>query len=341
MIRSLRPVALAAAATLAIAACSPAGSDEPAGSGDPTTPAAGEQTDAAAGGAETWPRTVTVGDREVEVVAAPERIVALSTETGDLALELVGHERVAAVASGSVTEGAGNAIEEATQVETILPPGTTPDPEQILSLEPDLVLMTSRHDGEEAAADVLAESGIPTLVFASEAFSSPDAVAASVRLLGEALGAEEVAEERAAALESQVAEIEAAVEGSAASPRVLALMSRGDSVMITGIGSTLTTLAELAGGSPVAVEEGWQGTVPADPELVVATAPDVILVEEFRGSGLEPFEGLLSSEALAQVPAIANDQVHVIPSAIASGSAGLRLGDGLAMIAEVLHPDAF
>ena len=330
-----RILAAALALPLLLAACSP-GTDQPGAGAEPPS-------QAAAGGAaaEEWPRTVTVGEQEVEIAGPAQRVVALSTETGDLALHLVGHQRVAAVATGSVTDGAGNELAEAAQVETVLPPGTTPDPEQILALEPDLVLLTSRHEGEEDAAEILAASGVPALVFDADDFDSPGAVAASVRTLGTALGAEEAADQAAQQLETQVAEVETRIAEAEQSPRVLTLMARGDQVMITGMGSTLTTLTEAAGGTPVAAEQGWNGTVPADPELILASDPEIILVEDFRGTGLDPFTELLDSPALADVPAIAEDQVHLVPSQQASGSAGLHLADGLRTVAALVHPDLF
>lgn len=330
--RSAALIALAGLAGATLAGCSPA---------DDASQDTAAVDDAAEAGDAGWPRTIEHDGEEIEIPAAPERIVALSTETGDIALDLAGHERVAAVSNGSATEGVGNAYDEAVLVETVLPSGTTPEPEQILDLGPDLVLMTGRHSGEEDAAGVLGQTGVPTIVFESADFGTPEAVAASVRLLGEALGAEDIAEDAAAALEEQVAAVEGTVADGTDQPRVLGLMARGDSVMITGIGSTLTTLSDLAGGAPVAVEEGWRGTVPADPEHIVATAPDVILIEDFRGAGSAPFDELLASAALEDVPAVANGEVHTVSSSIASGSSGLRLGDGLRRVAEILHPETF
>lgn len=337
-----RLFAAALALPLLLAACAPGADPTTAGA----TPAASSEgasseQDPAGGTTTGWPRTVELHEVPVQIAAAPQRVVALSTETGDLALRLAGHERVAAVSSGSVTEGAGNQLEEAGQVGTVLPPGTTPDPEQILALQPDLVLITSRHDGEESAADILADSGVPALVFTSADFGTPDAVAASLRTLGTALGAEEEAEAAAEDFEAQVAEVAGVVAGATEDPRVLALMARGDQVMMTGLGSTLTTLTQLAGGAAVAEEQGWNGTVPADPELILATAPEVILVEDFRGDGLAPFTDLLASPALSGVPAIAEDQVHLVPSSQVSGSSGLHLADGLRTVATLLHPDLF
>lgn len=56
---------------------------------------------------------------------------------------------MAAIAVGSQSPTMGMVPDLARQVETTLPAGVTPDPEQILSYQPDMVLTTSRHGGEK------------------------------------------------------------------------------------------------------------------------------------------------------------------------------------------------
>lgn len=315
-IRRALAVVAAGAAALSLAACaSPSGADP-----DPAPSEAG------------WPRTVEVGDAEVEIAAEPQRIVALSTETGDLALELVGPDRVAAVASGSVTEGAGNQVELAEQVEHVIDAQTAPDPEQILALDPDLVLLTERHDGEASAAALLEETGVPTLAFPSDDFQSLDAIEDSIGALGDALGAEE----RAANIVADMQERRDAVTGGgdADRPRVLLLMARGGQQMAQPSSTLLAHLVEEAGGEVVGASSGAQ---PADPERIVDVDPDVILVEDFRGAGLAPFASLLERPALADVAAVASDEVHLVSGRIASDTAGSAAVAGLEEVAQILR----
>lgn len=323
--RVARATALLAAGALALTGCAGA-----------STEASDASSGADVGGE--WPRTVSVNGEEVELMAAPERIVALSTETGDLGLELIGPERFAAVANGSVSAGTGNQLESAEQVPTAMPPGTDPDPEMILSLEPDLVLMTGRHSGENDVAGMLAESGVPTVSFGSGDFSTPDDVIATLGELGELLGAEDAAEQISSSIEGQVAEATALVAGASDAPRTLVLFARGGQPMLMGAGSSTTSLVELAGGTSIASEQQWNQSIAADPEAVVAAAPEVILVQDFQGKGLEPFAELLESPALAAVPAVANGRVYEVDATTTSGTAGSRIGEGLSTIAELLHP---
>lgn len=87
-------------ALTAVTACSSADGNDPSAASDGS-----------------WPRTVTLGNSEISLDAAPQRIVAVSTETGDLALELVGPERMAGVVEGAQDPSSANQSELAQQVE--------------------------------------------------------------------------------------------------------------------------------------------------------------------------------------------------------------------------------
>lgn len=329
--RALTLSAIAVLPLTALAACS-SSEDGPQGSSSSesamTTPMATEDQGQ-------WPRSVMVGEREVTVASAPKKIVALSTEVADLALELVGPERVVAVTKNALEDSSGNQVELARKVPNAIANATKPDPEQILSFEPDLILMTARHDQEQSAGELLTGSGVPTAEFASSDFTSPEALAKSVTALGELLGAEEKAAEMVEKINSETQEIVAGIDMKE-SPRTLVLFARGGQKMIMGVQSATTNLVELAGGEVVSPKGGRPGAVPADPESIVKLNPDVILIQDFHGQGKEPFTDLLNSPALAEVSAIKNDRVKLVSAKNTSGTAGMHLTDGLREVADAL-----
>jgi iron complex transport system substrate-binding protein len=322
-------------ATAALAAVTLTGCAATTGAATGTTTASDAAADAI------WPRTVEVGDRTVQVTAEPVRIAALSTEVGDLALELVGPDRLVAVSEGSATPGTGNQLELAEQVATHVSVTQNPDPEQILALEPDLVLLTGRHDDEASLIESLDSAGVPMAAFDSSAFGDPESVATSLEQLGELLGADAKAAELASSVRDEASAVTDAVADVEERPSVLVLMSRGGQQLIMGAQTSTTNLVELAGGDSVASEHGWNQAVAADPELIVDANPDVILVQDFHGAGLDPFTELLENPALADVTAIADDHVELVDAATTSGTAGSRIGEGLAEIAGLLHPELF
>ncbi|WP_104082307.1 ABC transporter substrate-binding protein [Cryobacterium sp. Y11] len=286
---------------------------------------------------ESWPRTVTVGESSVTIAAKPVRIAALSSETGDLALALADPSRFVAIAAGSVAEGTGTQLAAAGKVGTVLPAGTTPDPERVLALNPDLVLLTGRHGGEQQTQKVLEELGIPVLAFSSADFASLGGLENSIDVLGAALGQQADADALISELHDMTDAVIAQVAGVTDSPRVLSLMARGGKVFILSAESMLNSLVGISGGDAIAVSSDITAAIPADVETIVAMNPDVILVEDFQGAGLAPFEALLGHAALAAVPAIVDSEVHTVSSTLASATSGLNTADGLAVIAELLH----
>lgn len=335
----------AGALALGLAACGPetSGPDEPAhdGASEAASDAAstGEETGSESDEAEAedagWPRTVTVGGADVTIEAPPEAIVAITAETADLALHLVDPERFAAVPESSQSPNSGTAVEEAQQVSATLPSSIDPDPEQILSYGPDLVISTGRHGGEKTAGEQLQATGVPVLNFDSEAFNSPEGIAEVLTVLGEALGEEETAAELTAALLEEMEAIDA--DRGEHAPTTLSLMARGPSVMAMDDTSMLPHLIQRAGGENAASTIGITETRPIDAELIGVANPEIIFVEDFRGLGLEPFEEMLSNPALAEVPAIANDEIHLISMTAASTLSGLQTPTGYREIVDIVN----
>ena len=97
-------------------------------------------------------------------------------------------------------------------------------------------------------------------------------------------------------------------------PRVLALTQYSDTIWTAGSSSTEGGVITAAGGINAAEEAGIESNQTTSLEGVIAMSPDVIIViaqplefgaDEFRQS-------LLDNEALAEVPAIKNSQVHLV-----------------------------
>ena len=165
----LRVVAAASVSALLLAGCSSAGDGSKAA--EATSPAVSSTTTASPG-ASTVPSEDTDGHRE-----HPSRIVAVTSETADMALLLAGPEAMAAVAVGSQSTEQGMVPDLANQVAETLPHGITPDAEQILSFNPDLVVATIRHGSEQSTADQVASAGVQMVEFPSSSFNSPEAYA--------------------------------------------------------------------------------------------------------------------------------------------------------------------
>jgi iron complex transport system substrate-binding protein len=246
---------------------------------------------------------------------------------------------MAAVSESSRSPHMGMVLDLARQVEGTIPAGVEPDAEQILTHAPDLVLTTARHAGERSVGDQLADAGVESLALASDDFATPESYADALLRVGEALGEEDAATQHADDLLTEIQEIDDEVSAGledGEGPRVLALMARGGTVMAMDAGLMLPGLAVRAGAVDAAAEAGITGTAPLDAELLVKADPDILLLEDFMGTGEEPFADLLDSEAVAQVPALAEDEVHLVPMTEASAVAGIHLPDGYRTVAGIV-----
>ncbi len=282
-----------------------------------------------------FPVTIRHEGRSVTIPAEPRRIVALSNDVADIVLRLAGPERVVAVPASNATPSLAASAPLVGSVPTKLPPGTNPEPEQIVALRPDLVLITTRHGGEQDAAKLLEQVGVPMLVFAH--WGSPQEVAENVRVLGEALGVREKAEQLLNEMTEGMARVEKALAKASGRPRVLAMSDQAQRPFIIGKsgGGITGSLIEMAGGQLVADQGG-----PAQAERIVAMNPDFIVIIDVWGKGLENYRTLLDSPAIQSLPAVKENRVVVIPAWQAFLPTD-RVFVGLEAIAKALHPEAF
>ena len=300
MSNNLKSIGILAAAALVLAGCNSTQSESEA----TATPASTTQ---AAEAEATSPETSEAPAPESKY----ERIVAINAEASDMALLLAGPENMAAVATSSQSPLMGQVPELARQVEETIPSGIEPDAEQILSFDPDLVLITTRHDTENTVLEQLEAAGVTTVAFDGSEYNTPEDYAATLRELGETLGLETKADALATELETEIAALDK-TKGDA-SPSFVALMARGQSVMVMGENNALPGLAMRAGATNAAADIGLSKTSPIDAEQLLKANPEIIFVEDFNGAGFDPFQDMLSNPALAEVDAIKNDRVVLIP----------------------------
>ena len=322
----LHVVAAVSASVLLLAGCSSSGDDA----------RAADATSARASATVATSESPTVTGEDADASREhPSRIVAVTSETADMALLLAGPEAMAAIAVGSQADTQGMVPDLANQVSNTLPAGITPDAEQILSYNPDLVLATIRHGSEQSTADQIDSAGVQMVEFPSSAFNSPEAYADALRQTGELVGYPAKAEGYATEYLDAIKAIDAQKKGN--SPRVLALMFRGGKVMAFSGDNMVPGLAARAGAVDAAVDAGITATGPIDAELLVKANPDIIFLEGLREGDEAQFDELLSNPAVAEVPAIVDGNVHLLPTTEASSLAGINLPVGYQKIMDIIN----
>ncbi|QNQ90938.1 ABC transporter substrate-binding protein [Corynebacterium poyangense] len=317
-IHSRLAVCSLASLTLLLGACS----SSPEQSEDHS--ATSETTRSASADSASFPRDIQVGDNSVHIESEPQRIVVASTDGASVLADLIEPERIIATPDiGDKTPSQATKITGSAHV----------DPEQLLSFKPDLVVLTSRHGQEKDASELLKQAGVPTVSFASSAWSKIDSIEDNIRILGQATGAEEKADEIIGQMEQKRNEVTSNLKRDH-KPRVMILMARGGTKMLMPANTLLNGLVREAGGSAVIDEVGSQGVTPADPEVIAQLKPDVILISDHKQKAQAEFKELLENPALADVPAIKNKQVKYLPENTTGASSGSRCVEGLKTVAE-------
>lgn len=277
----------------------------------------------------TFPLTVTgADDQEVEIEAAPERIVTLTPSNTEIAYELGLGEEIIGVSDNDTYPEDVQTKEKVGGMEFNV--------EKIISLNPDLVLA---HDSAGAAAETgiqqLRDAGIDVLVINNA--DTIDEMYNSFELIGEATGTTAEAETAVKELKANFA----ALEEKAASIKeedVRSVFFEVDpSLYTTGSGTYLNEIFELINvENTMADQEGWPQVTE---EAVIEKNPDVILLN--YGSYVEKaVDGVLTREGWDNVNAVKNKEVIEVNADITSRT-GPRLAEGAESIAEAVYPDVF
>ncbi|HIY66608.1 MAG TPA: ABC transporter substrate-binding protein [Candidatus Agrococcus pullicola] len=316
-------------AGLTLTACS---SDDDAETGSTT---GADATDSAAAGEASYPRTVTIDGEDVELTAKPENIAVLSSDLAALVLPLTGGDNVTLAPDMNAT---GDLAEELDKVENSLPPSASVDAEQVMASDPDLVMITARHDFEKNAADQLRSFDIPVAVSSGNAGSGSEAIIDQIGVVADLVGEQEKGAELAAELTEKRDENIAHADGQDA-PSTLGIWAHANQQMIGSKTLMLTGLIREAGGDAVIDNMGAESMVSADPEVIVKEAPEVIIVQTSSESGEDAFAELIDNPAMKDVPAIKNDRVYYIDSSITSSASGTAIIDGLDEVSQALFEE--
>jgi iron complex transport system substrate-binding protein len=158
-----------------------------------------------------------------------------------------------------------------------------------------------------------------------------------IRRIGEATGKSREADEFAKSQENKIASIRAAVSATARRPRV-ACIEWLDPLYVGG--HWVPEMVEAAGGIDVLGHEGHP-SLTVTSEQVIAAKPDVIIImpcgfsvnrteDELRRTPLPPEWGKL--------PAVRENRVFIVDANSYFSRSGPRLADGVAILANLLHP---
>jgi len=253
----------------------------------------------------------------------PERIVCLTEETVET-LYLLGEERRIAGVSGYAVRPP-RVRREKPRVSAFI----SADFEKIIALEPDLVLTFS-----DLQADIAAE--LIRRNIAVHAFNQRDVagILAMIRTLGALTGAIEKAEALAVSLDDRLDTVRERAFALPRRPRVY--FEEWDEPMISGI-RWVSELIEVAGGVEVfplhAQSKSAKDRIVSAAE-VIAAAPDII-IGSWCGKKFVPAR-VKARAGFDAIPAVRDNALHEIKSALILQPGPAALTDGLDQLARIV-----
>jgi iron complex transport system substrate-binding protein len=306
--------AVASVLTLTLAAACGGDDDDTA---DPTTTEAGDAA-ITTSAPDAFPVTVTgTNGAEVEIAAAPERIVSLSpTATEDLFAIGAGEQVIAA-------DDQSNYPPEAPTTDLS---GFSPNVEAIGGYDPDLVVMS-----DESVANELAAIDVPLLVL--DAPADLDGAYEQIETLGTATGFRNEAAAVVAGMQADVDEIVGSVEPS--DPPLTYYYELDENLFSatsdTFIGSVLAELG-LESIADAADTEEAGGYPQLSAEYIISEDPDFVFLADTKCCG-QSAETVAARTGWSSLQSVADDHVVELDDDIASRW-GPRVVDLMRTVAE-------
>ncbi|MBN1813590.1 MAG: cobalamin-binding protein [Anaerolineae bacterium] len=207
---------------------------------------------------------------------------------------------------------------------------TTIDLEQVVGLEPDLVLATTMHMAETVPA--LQERGITVFVIDPQTVSD---VLDAIGRIGQITGQQETADALVVDVQARIDAVQERVKGT---PRPKVFWELGAELYTVGPNTFIDDLITLAGGENVAADADtpWpQLSV----EAIILKDPDVIVLADHNYG--QTAEMVKERPGWEDIRAVKEGHIIEIVDDDIVSRPGPRLVEGVEFLAQALHPDLF
>lgn len=251
--------------------------------------------------------TASPGDTG-EPLEQPQRIAAISPDAAETVAAIGAGDRLVMVPDSQARGTLSNHPEMMAEVDSTIAAHGPADPEHILTVSPDLVIVTPRHDGEADTAELLEASSVEVLTLPNT-WQSVEQMLDNITTIGDAIGATEPATRLRADITERLDAIDP-VPGP--SPSVLVFSNQAGRPMVNaGDGFVLDVLSR-AGGADAAAAAGVARTGFADPEQVIQIDPDAILLVDMLGAGAASFRTILDAPGVADLDAVQQERIRLV-----------------------------
>jgi len=320
------------AITMLLAAC---GANQPTGQ---STPSSDSQT--TAGQAAEQSVVIQNNGRELHSEKAPERAVTLNQHVTEVMLALGLEDKM--VGTAYLDDEILPKYKEAYEKVPVLS-DKYPSKEVLASADPDFVYSGWKSgfgDKGVGSMEELEQAGIQSYLHMSSNMNGPttEDVFADILNIGKIFRVEDRAQ---ALIDSMKQEMEQTTDklGQIDNPLTVFVYDSGEDQPLTAANNYMTSLVAQAGGKNVFadVEKGW-ATVSW--EEVVNRHPEVIVVVDYGDETVDQKRNmLLNKPELAELPAIKNQKLIVLP--LSAAAEGVRAPIALKILAEGMYPEKF
>ncbi|OEF98964.1 ABC transporter substrate-binding protein [Vulcanibacillus modesticaldus] len=263
--------------------------------------------------------------KEITINAEPKRIISLIPSNTEILYALGLDGRVVAV---TIFDNYPVDVQE--RVEYVFEDGLNPNIEQIVALNPDLVILGAH---SEQLLNSIRALNISVVQFNPQ---SINAVYETIEKIGLITNTNEKAQQVIAEMKEKEQSIVEKIANIAETDKVRVWVEVSSDLWTSGKGTFIDELITKAGGINIVEENGW---VQYSEEKVIEANPQVIFTT-YGYYTPNAVEQVLSREGWQQVDAIVNKRVINVDNDLVSRP-GPRIIDGLGEIAKILYPDQF
>jgi len=261
-----------------------------------------------------FPRRVSgLGGADLQVHAPPRRIVAGSVLSAEVLLAIAPRERIAGVHYLAADSRYSMVAKSVAGV-----PLVGAEPEQLLAVRPDLVLVDAFTRAETHR--LLQAAGVP--VVRTQAFSNFGDVADNIRLIGWVTGLDAAAEQLVVDLRARVA----ALAKEAPAVQGWHVLTLDGALDTCGRGSLVDTVVRAAGAVNVAADHDVGPFRKLDIESVLAWRPDALLVGVVAGEEDSTRARLQQDRGLRLLPCVQRQRIVFVPAALLASTSHLVAG---------------
>ncbi|MGA9047890.1 MAG: cobalamin-binding protein [Dehalococcoidia bacterium] len=277
-----------------------------------------------------YPLTVTDDlGRKVTINKLPQRIVSLAPSNTEILFAIGLDDRIV-----GVTDYCD--YPEAAKTKTRVAGYSNPDLEQLVSVQPDLVVAESIQ--EKTVLPTLERLGMT--VFVTEAYTL-DTILNDISVLGKITGKSGQAGHLVDAMNSKINEVISKTQNLSPTQRPKVMYATwADPIWTMGANTYIDDVIEKAGGTNI-YEKDFEKARAVSLESVVEKNPQVIFVSGMETTGDAVYNDIKDNTRLYAVDAVINNRIFKISDANLIERPGPRIVDGLGEVSRMIHPEIF